>query len=162
MTYEYEQEYILCLLNPQPIFEKLHSFSRTQSILTITLYSLDFYDLTSLTWNQHIQFSSKSFRIVLPHWWCPGHIIISNCSFLLRFLPSWKVRPSYFYRSSVKVGLQKMCSYPSFKQQFTFYNANDDGIGMHSHLTPGQSDLVRDIHTGKVKGGRSYLYNHED
>ena len=44
MTYEYEQEYILCLLNPQPIFEKLHSFSRTQSILTITLYSLDFYE----------------------------------------------------------------------------------------------------------------------
>ena len=125
--------------------------------------TLDSCDLrTSLIWNQHTQFSSKSFRIVLPHWWCPGHIIISNCSFLLRFLPSWKVRPSYFYRSSVKVGLQKMCTYPSFKQQFTFYNANDEGIGKHSHLTPGKSYLVGDIHTGKVKGGWSYLYNHQD
>ena len=42
MTYEYEQEYILCLLNPQPIFEKLYSFSRTQSILTKPQENLKF------------------------------------------------------------------------------------------------------------------------
>ena len=147
----------------QEYFLRNYTHFIEQRILTITLYSLDFYDLRmSLTWNQHTQFSSKSFQIVLPHCWCPGHIIISNCSFLLPFLPSWKVRLSYFYRSSVKVGFQKMCSYPSFKQQFTFYNANDNGLGKHSHSTPGQSYLVRDIHTGKVKGGWSYLYNHEN
>ena len=88
----YEQKVCIC---PAPIqFLRNYLFPRIQSILTITLYSaLDFYDLrVTVPWGKHTHFSSEPSRFLLPHWGCPGCITVINCSFLLPFCPTWKVR----------------------------------------------------------------------
>lgn len=161
----HEQGHIVCLPSPQPSFEKLHLFSRTQNTLTITLYSaLDFYDFRmTLTRCKHTQFCNEPSRILLPHCRYPGHITVNDCSFLLPFLPKWKVRIPILVvaqcrkwekriSSSLLWGSSADVTHHNCKWQVTFCSAKEDAIRKPSHLSHRQSHSVGEVHA--VRGER--------